>query len=116
MMEPHDPYIGVKKDVDWSTSFMKRKPEKRAIELWKKLYYKASAKALTYANQVVNNLAERFGENQINIVTSDHGQEFNEHGFIGHGVMLMMKLLRFLSCLKRQTPLISRDMVDISRL
>ncbi len=28
MMEPHDPYIGVKKDVDWSTSFMKKQPSK----------------------------------------------------------------------------------------
>jgi len=94
MMEPHDPYIGVKKDVDWSTSFMKKKPEKRAVELWKKLYYKASAKALAYANQIVENLAERFGDNQINIVTSDHGQEFNEHGFIGHGVMLHDEIVK----------------------
>lgn len=94
IMEPHDPYIGVKKDVDWSTSFLKKGPRKEEVEYWKKLYYKASTKALTYANQIVENLAGRFGENQILIVTSDHGQEFNEHGFIGHGVMLHDEIVK----------------------
>ncbi|MGC8699652.1 MAG: sulfatase-like hydrolase/transferase [Candidatus Micrarchaeia archaeon] len=94
MMEPHDPYIGVKKDVDWSTSFMKKQPSKSEIELWKRLYYKASKKALAYAEEVMNKLNERFGDSQIRIVTSDHGQEFNEHGFIGHGVMLHDEIVK----------------------
>ncbi len=28
------------------------------------------------------------------IITSDHGQEFNEHGFIGHGVMLHDEIVK----------------------
>jgi len=94
MMESHDPYIGVKKDVDWSTSFMKEKPSESSVELWKRLYYKASDKAINYADKVMASIQDRFGENQVNIVTSDHGQEFNEHGFIGHGVMLHDEIVK----------------------
>ncbi len=42
----------------------------------------------------MNKLNERFGDDQIRIVTSDHGQEFNEHGFIGHGVMLHDEIVK----------------------
>ncbi|MGC8776737.1 MAG: sulfatase-like hydrolase/transferase [Candidatus Micrarchaeia archaeon] len=100
MMEPHDPYVGVKKDVDWSTSFMKSQPSEKDVIHWKRLYYKASAKALQYADAIVSNLADRYGENQIMIVTSDHGQEFNEHGFIGHGVMLHDEIVKIPFALK----------------
>ena len=37
---------------------------------------------------------ERFGDNQIIIFTSDHGQAFNEHCFVGHGAMLYDEIVR----------------------
>ncbi|MGC8662395.1 MAG: sulfatase-like hydrolase/transferase [Candidatus Micrarchaeia archaeon] len=94
MMEPHDPYVRIKKDIDWSMSFMKKQLSQESIDLRKKLYYVASKKALYYADRIMKNLDERFGDNQIRIVTSDHGQEFNEHGFIYHGVMLHDEIVK----------------------
>jgi hypothetical protein len=89
MMEAHDPYVGKKdQDFTWSTTFLKKGPSKQRIELWKKLYKKASLKAYRYALKVMTTLQERYGDEQIMILTSDHGQAFNEHGFIGHGAIL----------------------------
>jgi hypothetical protein len=42
-MEPHDPYVGKPgKDFNWSTTFLKKKVDGNLLDLWKKLYYKAS--------------------------------------------------------------------------
>ncbi|MDE1811200.1 MAG: sulfatase-like hydrolase/transferase, partial [Candidatus Micrarchaeota archaeon] len=38
-------------------------------------------------------LAERYGDNTLFIITSDHGQGLNEHGFIGHGTFLYDELV-----------------------
>ncbi len=100
MMEAHDPYIGIKKDVDWSTPFMKKQPSKEEISKWKELYYIASKKAINYADSIAKHLLDTFGEDQIIIVTSDHGQEFNEHGFIGHWVMLHDEIVKIPFLLK----------------
>ena len=88
-MEPHDPYVGTpSKDFTWATSFMKEKVDPGMVKLWKKLYLKASIKGYQYTYETVKNLVERFGEDQMIILTSDHGQSLNEQGYVGHGVKL----------------------------
>ncbi len=89
LMEAHDPYTTSKKlKMDWATPFLKKPVDTSTIQLWKRLYAKASERAYDYAYSIVEDLVERFGDDQIIILTSDHGQEFNEHGYVGHGAVL----------------------------
>ncbi len=89
LMEAHDPYTESKRNaMSWVTPFLKRQPSGSTISLWKRLYAKASAKSYDYAYQIVKELVERYGGDQLIILTSDHGQEFGEHEFIGHGAVL----------------------------
>ncbi len=96
IMEPHDPYVGSKdkeNDVDMTTSFLKKEPTKELIAKWKRLYNLASQKGYGYALDIIKSLRERFGENQLIILTSDHGQCIGEHNFIGHGTLLYDELV-----------------------
>lgn len=87
-MEAHDPYIGKKgMDFNWATPFMKEDIDPALIKKWKALYAKASNRALKYGTELIRHLLERFGEDQIIILTSDHGQAF-EQKFVGHGTVL----------------------------
>ena len=43
---------------------------------------------MRYGTELIRDLVKRFGDNQIIILTSDHGQLFGEHGFIGHGTVI----------------------------
>ena len=89
LMEAHDPYTASKVlKMDWSTPFLKEPMGANAVSLWKRLYARASERAYDYACDIIENLVERFGDDQIIVLTSDHGQEFNEHGYIGHGTVL----------------------------
>lgn len=89
LMEAHDPYTTSKTlKMDWSTPFWKKPVDSATVQLWKRLYAKASQRAYVYAYSIIENLVERFGGDQIIVLTSDHGQEFNEHGYIGHGTVL----------------------------
>ncbi|MGC8670026.1 MAG: sulfatase-like hydrolase/transferase [Candidatus Micrarchaeia archaeon] len=93
LMEAHEPYIGKKSmDFDGLTPFRKKQPGKELIELWKHKYVLGTKKAIYYAHKVSKYLLENFS-NTIVIITSDHGQEFGEHGFIGHGVRLDYELV-----------------------
>ncbi len=94
-MEAHDPYIGKKgMDFNWATPFMKGAVDEKIIEKWKKIYYKASYRVLKYGTELITHLLDRFGEDQIIILTSDHGQAFNEHKFIGHGTVLFDEVVK----------------------
>lgn len=94
-MEAHDPYVGVKgKDFNWATPFMKKEVDPHILKLWEKLYEKASLKALRYGTELIRQLLERFGDDQIIILTSDHGQLFGEHGFIGHGTVIYDEIVK----------------------
>jgi arylsulfatase A-like enzyme len=95
LMEAHDPYTDSKKTaMSWATPFMKTPPDEKTVRLWKRLYARASQRAYGYAYQIVQDLVERFGDDQLIVLTSDHGQEFGEHGFIGHGTVLHDEVLR----------------------
>ena len=95
LMEAHDPYIGKKgMDFNWATPFMKEQPDEYIIEKWKRLYQKASHRSIRYGTDIVRDIMSRFGDNQIIVLTSDHGQAFNEHGFVGHGTVLFDEVIR----------------------
>jgi arylsulfatase A-like enzyme len=103
MMEAHDPYVGKKgQDFNWATPFLKRQPSAALLNKWKKLYDVASKRAYDYAAQVVNDLNDRYGDNQMFIVTSDHGQAFNEHGFIGHGTVTYDEVVKIPMAIRLQ--------------
>lgn len=88
-MEPHDPYVGTPaRDMSWATSYMKEKVDPELVKLWKRKYLEASIRGYRYTYETVKDLIGRFGEDQMIIVISDHGQSLNEHGYIGHGVEL----------------------------
>ena len=94
-MEPHDPYVGSPgKDFNWATSFLKRGIDSKLLELWKKLYYKASLRCYKYTLDMIKDLVKRFGEDQMILLVSDHGQSFNEHDFVGHGTMLYDEIVK----------------------
>ncbi|MGC8568043.1 MAG: sulfatase-like hydrolase/transferase [Candidatus Micrarchaeia archaeon] len=95
LMEAHDPYIGKKnQDFNWSTSFLKEPPPEELVNKWRKLYSKAALKAYTYAYEISKALIDKYGDEQLIIITSDHGQLFGEHGFIGHGTVLYDDVVR----------------------
>ncbi|MCL4373944.1 MAG: sulfatase-like hydrolase/transferase [Candidatus Marsarchaeota archaeon] len=88
LMEAHEPYIGKKgMDFDWPTPFLKEQPGSALIAAWKRKYRVGIEKALQYAYGLSKRIVESY-PNSVVIITSDHGQEFGEHGFIGHGVRL----------------------------
>jgi hypothetical protein len=94
-MEAHDPYIGGKgMDMNWATPFLKEQPPASLVSKWQSLYRNASRRALRYGTELARDLIGRFGEDQIIMLTSDHGQAFNEHGFIGHGTVLFDEVVR----------------------
>jgi hypothetical protein len=95
LMEAHDPYtVSKKKAMSWVTPFLKEKTSEATLSLWEKLYWKAAQRGYAYAYSIIEDVIERFGDNQIVILTSDHGQEFGEHGFIGHGTVLDDEVVR----------------------
>lgn len=94
-MEAHDPYVGKKgQDFTWATPFIKESIDQNMVNKWKRLYHKGSHKALRYGTELMKHLLDRFGDNQIIILTSDHGQAFNEHNFIGHGTVLFDEVVK----------------------
>lgn len=95
IMEPHDPYTESRKTaMSWVTPFLKKRATGSLIALWKRLYTKAAKRGYSYAYSIIEDLVKRFGADQIIILTSDHGQEFGEHGFIGHGTVLHDEVVR----------------------
>ncbi|MEM0149834.1 MAG: sulfatase-like hydrolase/transferase [Candidatus Micrarchaeaceae archaeon] len=88
LMEAHEPYVGKKgMDFDWPTPFLKEQPSSSLLRLWRKKYLAGVEMALRYAHELSSYIIENY-RNSIVIITSDHGQEFGEHNFIGHGVRL----------------------------
>ncbi|MDE1860331.1 MAG: sulfatase-like hydrolase/transferase [Candidatus Micrarchaeota archaeon] len=101
LMEAHDPYIGKKgMDFNWSTPFKKEAPGESLVAHWKRLYSTASERAYKYTVEIVRSMMYDNGGEQLFVVTSDHGQAFNEHGFIGHGTVLYDEVLRIPMAIK----------------
>lgn len=89
LMEAHEPYAGKKElDFSWATPFMKKKADEKISRTGKKIYDYAVKKAANYAYEIAQEVLRKHSKDTIVIITSDHGQEFGEHGFIGHGSVL----------------------------
>ncbi|MGC9157100.1 MAG: sulfatase-like hydrolase/transferase [Candidatus Micrarchaeia archaeon] len=95
LMEAHEPYVEKKgMDLNWATPFLKKGPDQKVITLWKRLYAKAASKAYVYAAEIAKTLLKTSDNETMVIVTSDHGQAFGEHGFVGHGTVLYDEVVR----------------------
>ena len=95
LMEAHDPYVGKKgQDFNWATPFLKTGVSEQLMERWRSLYTAGAARASAYARSIVRDILERYGDNTLIIVTSDHGQGLGEHDFVGHGTFLYDELIR----------------------
>ncbi|MDE1762535.1 MAG: sulfatase-like hydrolase/transferase, partial [Candidatus Micrarchaeota archaeon] len=79
---------------NWSTPFMKRKVSAQLIERWKRIYDVGMRKAADYSCQIIREILGNSGDETIVVVTSDHGQAFGEHGFIGHGTVLYDEVVK----------------------
>ena len=95
LMEAHEPYVEKKgMDLNWATPFLKKGPDQKTINLWKRLYAKAASKAYAYAAEIAKTLLKGADNETMVVVTSDHGQAFGEHDFFGHGTVLYDEVVR----------------------
>jgi arylsulfatase A-like enzyme len=63
--------------------------EREATELFRDSYESCIAYIDRYLDRLLDELGRRgLREKTLVIVTSDHGEHFNEHGFLGHGLSL----------------------------
>lgn len=89
LMEAHEPYAGKKElDFSWATPFLKQKASRQVTENGKRIYKYAVKKAGDYSYKIAEQVLAKHAKDSVIIITSDHGQEFGEHGFIGHGSVL----------------------------
>lgn len=95
LMEPHEPYKGHDgKDIlDQFTNI--REMEKEKVAKLKKQYIKG----VEYLDKNLGDLIKMledggFWENTLLVITSDHGQAFNENGYMYHGNYLYDEIIR----------------------
>lgn len=103
LFDPHEPYAP---DSPYDTLFLAREPRTRAIEVGTRLdtaairelrdaYDGSLASTDAAVGYLIDKLRQRGTlENTIVVVTSDHGEEFGDHGHLSHGNGLNMPALR----------------------
>ncbi|RIL11522.1 MAG: hypothetical protein DCC75_02180 [Proteobacteria bacterium] len=82
-MDPHSPYL-------------KRKPWFEPSKDKKQRTLNAYDSEISYVDATMQRLSEMFGweENALVVVLADHGEEFWDHGDIGHGMTLYREVIR----------------------
>ncbi|MCP4631868.1 MAG: sulfatase-like hydrolase/transferase [candidate division Zixibacteria bacterium] len=98
LMDPHGPYFEFAKNGDWDIARppMKGAPYKSEKHLRKCAnYYKKEIKHVDKAlGDLIENLKEKgIYDNSIILLTSDHGQEFDDHGGSTHGKTLYDEMI-----------------------
>ncbi len=94
IMEAHDPYTNKFGGIVYlNNPLIGKKPTIKEVNFWK-MYYKIAAErayniAIVTARQILKNDSKT-----TIIITSDHGQAFDENGFSGHGTMLYDSLIK----------------------
>jgi arylsulfatase A-like enzyme len=101
-MEMHDPYVLEKGEIfsgegkrmlKFLAGYSNIKGS-RLLE-YKDLYLKELIILDRYIGDIVNMLkSERYYDDSVIVITSDHGQSFGENHFYGHGVLLADSLIR----------------------
>lgn len=100
LMDPHDPYAPPGRPAQApvgnpNPSFVGDAPlpDPGTLELWKSLY----AQEVEYADRQIGELLDSLTPTQrdrsIVVLTSDHGEEFMEHGYLTHGVTLFDEVI-----------------------
>lgn len=95
LMEAHEPYFlndGYHAAYNFK-DYPETYPPKELLEKWKKVYAQAVDKSAGYASAIAGSIVERY-PNTVVVVTSDHGQEFLEHGYLDHGTLLHDELVK----------------------
>lgn len=87
-MEMHEPYL---KFSDFSKfqfeQLFRYIDSNNRIREFKKIYFNQINKITTIFDTIISKLIEEKQlDNSIVIITSDHGQAFNEHGYLGHSI------------------------------
>lgn len=88
-MEMHDPYIKHVGDVNTKIeyAFGYKKLNNRTLNKMKEIYFTQAGKITSIFDAIISKLIdEKQLDNSIVIITSDHGQGFNEKGYVGHGI------------------------------
>jgi len=101
-MEMHDPYILEKGEIFSGEAkrmlkFLAGHDNIKGSRLseYRDVYLNELILLDSYIGVIVNKLkSERYYDNSIIVVTSDHGQSFGENHFYGHGVLLTDTLVR----------------------
>ena len=88
-MEMHEPYIEGVDDVNAQIEhiFGYKKLNNLKLKKMKEVYFTQAGKITPIFDIIISKLIdENQLDNSIIIITSDHGQGFNENGYIGHGI------------------------------
>ena len=88
-MEMHEPYIGGFMDVTAQMDYILgyKKLNNLNLKKMKEIYFAQTGKITSIFDATISKLIdEKQLDNSIVIMTSDHGQGFNENGYIGHGI------------------------------
>jgi arylsulfatase A-like enzyme len=105
LVDPHSPYCpperrpkdpGAPVPGDMSRSFWGKRPLPDAAELseWRRLYAEEVRLLDRGVGRILSVLEPEVRRRTHVVFVSDHGEEFLEHGFIGHGWSLYDELLR----------------------
>ena len=88
-MEMHEPYNKAGFEISGQIEhiFGYKKFKNTKLKKMKELYFAQTGKITSIFDAIISKLIdEKQLDNSIIIITSDHGQAFNENGYIGHGI------------------------------
>ncbi len=93
-MDPHDPYFEMPYNGRGVARVTDQNPDPSHAEAYHELYGEGVAYVESELGALIDELAARgFYENSVIAVTSDHGEEFQEHGGWWHGTTLYQEQL-----------------------
>ncbi|MEN8163146.1 MAG: sulfatase [Acidobacteriota bacterium] len=103
LMDPHDPYAAPPRrigppnrwpgDADPAFSGKDALPDPEALEDLRNLYLEEVRYADAMLGLFLEQLPSQALDNTLFVLTSDHGEEFMEHGFLKHGTSLFDELI-----------------------
>ncbi len=114
-MEMHEPYIDGVNDVTAQIDhiFGYKKLNNLNLKKMKEIYFAQTGKITSIFDAIISKLIdEKQLDNSIVIITSDHGQGFNENGYVGHGIYNYDEISRIPLLIRIPEDLIKRKTYD----
>ena len=114
-MEMHEPYIKGIKDADAQIEhiFGYKKLNNKQLKKMKEIYFAQTGKITSIFDAIISKLIyEKQLDNSSVIITSDHGQGFNEKGYVGHGIYNYEEISRIPLFIYAPEDLIKRKTYD----